>query len=478
MNETPTSTMADPVVLPRTPIVAEPEAAFNPAGRLWRKAHSTSPFFANVALTAATSVLMACVNLITGPLCARLLGPTGRGELAAIQNLYWVVATLAMLGMPEATLYFTAKKKNEGGRILASSTVLVLLVSPLFFLLLYPLVPIVLAAQTATVVHTARWILLGIPLWALYMIPVFALRGSHDLVWWNLLRAVPTFGWLMLLLVSWKFTSVSAGTIAGGYLVVLAVALAPTFFLARKRIEGWGGLEAKRWPTMLKYGVPLAAAAVPFTLNLRLDQIIMAALMPAKSLGIYAVAASWSGAVPPILLAIGAVLFPRVAAANSAERSRVLTQGVRISSFIAILLVLGLSLITPIAIPLLFGTAFSESVKVGIVLVFAAGIWGVSMVLEEALRGLGETSTVFWAEAGGLLITAVTLAALLRPMGIMGAGIASILGYSSTAVLLLLGIQRKTHNSLSELLLVRVSDLKRAFESFAALRARDEIYSR
>ena len=58
---------------------------------------------------------IALISLITGPLCARMLGPAGRGELAALQNLYWFVAVVSMLGIPEATLYFTARRKEESG---------------------------------------------------------------------------------------------------------------------------------------------------------------------------------------------------------------------------------------------------------------------------------------------------------------------------------------------------------------------------
>lgn len=221
---------------------------------------------------------------------------------------------------------------------------------------------------------------------------------------------------------------------------------------------------------MLKYGVPLAAAAIPFTLNVRLDQMIMAALLPASSLGIYVVAVSWSGAVPPMLLSIGTVLFPRVAGADAADRGKLVAQGTRISAFMAVALVLGVSALTPFAIPLLFGKAFTGSVAVGVVLVFAAGILGMNIVLEESLRGLGEPSIVFWGEAVGLVVTAGMLVALLRPMGIMGAGIASVLGYASSGLVLLSGVRRRTHHSLAEVLVLNSFDLKRILEKFAALR--------
>jgi Na+-driven multidrug efflux pump len=93
-----------------------------------------------------------------------------------------------------------------------------------------------------------------------------------------------------------------------------------------------------------------------------------------------------------------------------------------------------------------------------------------NIVLEESLRGLGEPSIVFWGEAVGLVVTAGMLVALLRPMGIMGAGIASVLGYASSGLVLLSGVRRRTHHSLAEVLVLNSFDLKRILEKFAALR--------
>ena len=61
-----------------------------------RKASGT--FLANIALY----VLAAA----TGPLAARLLGPDGRGALAAIQLWPGAIATVAMLGLPDSIAYF------------------------------------------------------------------------------------------------------------------------------------------------------------------------------------------------------------------------------------------------------------------------------------------------------------------------------------------------------------------------------------
>ncbi|HLW53793.1 MAG TPA: oligosaccharide flippase family protein [Candidatus Angelobacter sp.] len=469
MDEPVTPTLAEPMAGDATPVQPEIEKV-NWVRRLWRRAHGVSPFASNVGLTIGSNVVIALSGLATGPICARLLGPTGRGQLAAIQNLYWFVGTVGLLGLADATLYFTAQKKEDSGRILASALVLVLLLSPLFFVVFFYLAPLLLAAQGADLVNTARWFLLGIPLYALCIIPQFTLRGFNDIARWNLLRLAPTLGWLVLLIGLGIHSKTTPRVVAFGYLAALAAALIPTFFVVRKRISDFR-TEPKYWWPMLQYGIPVALASIPVALNFRLDQIVMAALLPARSLGIYVVGVSWSWAVPTALHAIGTVLFPRLANAEVADRGRLLAQGTRTSLFVAVLVVAAFAALAPVGIPLLFGKAFSESVAVGVVLVFAAGILGMNTVFEEGLRGIGATKTVLWGEMAGLLVTVVSLALLLRPLGIMGAGIASVLGYSATALVVLLGICKKIDHSPREVLLIKGEDVKLFKTRILALRA-------
>lgn len=438
--------------------------------RVWARFHAASPFASNVALTMGANVVLGVVGLITGPICARLLGPSGRGELAAIQNLYWLAATLAMLGVPEATLYFTARRERESRRILASGIVLVLLVYPVFYLSAYFLAPHFLAAQSHVVIQTARWVLLGLPLYALLTIPLFSLRGNNDLVRWNLMRLVPAIGWFALLVALFFAGAPTPRNVAFGYLGVLAAGLIPTVWVVRRRTSGSSSPQPELWPKLLRYGLPLALAEIPLTLNLRLDQMLMAAFLPARLLGLYVVAVAWGNTVPPLLYAIGTVLFPRVARADASDRPALLAQGVRIGIFAALILAVFLAAVTPFTVPLLFGRAFQESVAVAVVLVFASAICGVNVVLEEGLRGLGETSSVFLGEIAGLAVTLLGLIALLRPFGIFGAGVASFLGYLGTTIALLFRIRMKLHIRFADLVIPRSRELKEAWGRCVSLK--------
>ena len=57
--------------------------------------------------------------MLTGALAARLLGPDGRGQLAAIQMWPNFLAAIANLGLPEALVYFSARSTPAPGAIWA-----------------------------------------------------------------------------------------------------------------------------------------------------------------------------------------------------------------------------------------------------------------------------------------------------------------------------------------------------------------------
>jgi O-antigen/teichoic acid export membrane protein len=202
--------------------------------------------------------------------------------------------------------------------------------------------------------------------------------------------------------------------------------------------------------------------------------MLIAAVLPAKMLGLYVVAVAWSNAVHPLLNALGAVVFPRVASqGRREEQARALAQGARLGALLSLVIAIALMVLTPWMLPVLFGGDFSAAIPAALVLVIAAavaglnmvleeglrGLAGLNMVLEEGLRGLGQPASVMWAEFGGLAVTAMALFLLLPSLKIMGAAIASLLGYTTVGVLLIAQARRLTGYSAGTLLCTTVAEL-------------------
>jgi O-antigen/teichoic acid export membrane protein len=159
--------------------------------------------------------------------------------------------------------------------------------------------------------------------------------------------------------------------------------------------------------------------------------------LPADILGVYVVAVAWAGATDMVSAAIGAVLFPAVAAlGHSGEQHRLIVKSLRLglAASLASSLVMGL-LAVPL-VPTLFGKGFSSAIPISWVLLFAGVFASYNNLAEQGLKGLGRTKAVLWAELLGLVVTIGALALLLMPLKAMGAALASLIAYISVSTCL------------------------------------------
>ena len=420
-------------------VPATPELEAIPADTAPKLLAAPSGMARWVLPTLATNVLIAAAALVSGPLAARLLGPAKRGELAAVQNIFWLASLIALLGLAEATLFFIARQPAKSGRILSTSACLVAVSSPLCLLIGYFIVPLALQGQSLGTIATARMGLLFLLVSSWLSLVQFAIRGTNRIFEWNISRAVPALGWMLALIVAGSFRIVSVSAIMLAYIGVLVVSVLTglALFLSRCAQQRQMRPDLSLAKPLLGYGVPLVCASVPQILNFRLDQLLIAGMLPASALGLYVVAVGWSGAISPLLHAIANLLFPRIAAAASPEDAAdTFGRVMRIGSMAAVVSAGGLAAITPVVLPLIFGAAFRPSVVAACILMGASAISGVNVILEEGLRGLGNTWAILISEGTGLAATVISLIYLLPRLGIVGAAIGSVLGYGITTLVL------------------------------------------
>jgi O-antigen/teichoic acid export membrane protein len=427
----------------------------------WRRLHGWNAFGANTALNATTNVVQAVLGMLTGIMAARLLGPHGRGELAAIQTWPTLIGYLSLLGTGDALVYYAAREPARTGVYLGSAVLLALVVCGPVVLLAYLVLPLALSAQSPSVVIAARWYLLIIPLVPLQMLPFCTLRGLGEFGAWNALRTAPNLLWLLILAVAWCFASSRPSRLADFFLLGMALIVFLQAFVVRRRVRGSMSPGITNFAPLLRYGLPCVLSTFPQILNLRLDQMVMTAFFPPMELGLYVVAVAWAGAINPLLTAMAAAQFPEVAAKSDwSDRARVFVRGTRLAALIAVLMGVVLTIATPWAIRLLFGAGFRGAVPSALILMPAGAVYGVNGVVEDGLRGLGRPTLVMQAEMTGLVVTGVCLAVLLRPFGILGAAIASLLGYSTVGVSLLLSASKVADASAADLLVPRVGEIR------------------
>ncbi len=419
--------------------------------KFWRNVAGARTFWGQVGLTLITNLVLGIIAISTGVLTARLLGPRGRGELAAIQSWPALLATLAMMGMPDAILYLTSRTPTKAGHYLASGIVVGLSVGGVFAPLGFWLIPRLLQSYNPSVIYAARVYLLVILVYALQWLPLQSLRALGAWRLWNSYRLLPSLAWLILLLaVRCASAPYKACDLSCIFLVIQIALILPLLLILRLHIPGPYLPQIGCFAPLIHYGFPSALNILPQTLNVRLDQLLMVALLGPDSLGYYAVAVAWSGAGTPLFNSISPVLFPRLSAEIDLGQQCALLRSVlpRIV-FVVILLTFFIWGLTPLAIPILFGTRFIPAIPAALILVAANGFSALNINLEASLQGLGGPRSVLAAELAGLVATIICLVMLLRRYEIIGAAVSSLISYSITTALLVLLMNKRLNRELT-----------------------------
>lgn len=421
-----------------TRMVAQPRSSPDAALR--------STFSANIALAA--------LAVVTGVFSARLLHPVGEGELTAIQTWPLLLGTLAMLGLDSALVYFISRQPERGKQLTSTAVLIGLLSSLAVGTAAWFALPFLLSAQQPEVVSAARVFLLIGLINAVVGIPHGSLRGGQAFKAWNLFRIAPGLAWLCILLASWLSRHPSAIPLSRWYLGAILICGLPFLVVVNQKLQGPLKPDVKFAPEMLRFGLPSALTSLPQTINLRFDQMLIIAFLPARSLGLYVVAVSWSGAVAPLLSAVGSVLFPHVSAeGNTGRQGHLLATALQGGALVAAVTVVPFMLLAPLGVPFVFGSRFAPSIPSALVLAPAGAILAWAGIAEEGLRGLGRPVIVLVAEVIAAVVTLAALPVLLHTYGIFGAAVASLLGYSTIAAVTVVAISHSTHQRIRPLVI-------------------------
>lgn len=391
-----------------------------------------------LALTVGGNTVSMGLSFSTGILAARLLGPEGRGQLAAIQVWPQLLAMLAIFGLDSALVYFGNRKGAELGRLTGTAVAIGLSLSLALVPIGYAAIPLALPAQEPWVVDAARLFLLYPPLAVLAGLPYGLWQARKAFGWWNALRLYPNAAFFLLLLVATATHVADPRFLVLGVLGFLVLLLPVEAVLLRNTVAGpwWPRRELAR--PLLWFGCRATLASIPQYVNIRLDQLVMAAVLPAEELGLYAAAVAWSNAGLPLAAALASVLYPNIAGAESVAAARAMLARYLLPTA-AVVLATGLAVLgaAPVAIPLLFGQSFTHAVPPALVLGVGGMALGLNRTLEDGLNGVGAPGSVARAQAVGAVVTVLLLVALVPPYRAMGAAVASTVAYSLVTGVLL-----------------------------------------
>ena len=404
-----------------------------------------------VAQLTVANALAAATGFITGPLLARALGASGRGNLQAIIVPLSVAPFVLSLGIT-AFVYRTLPRGRPVEEVIPSLGVPLLLLGLIAAAAGVPVADALVGGREP--MHT--FLIIGFTLTPVVLLIMLLSSSLAALERWRAVVAMSVIPFAV------PFVAI-VGLAATGRLTVATAATATMLGSLLGIVPGLPLLISIRRPV---FRLSLAWESVVFGLkswlgglaqlaNGRLDQVLMIALVPPRQLGLYAVATTISGASGPLA---GAVSPPLMARVGAGER-HLMPQAVRMTVAVTVVLNLGVALVTPILLPLLFGASFRAATPMAMVLLAASVPLAGASVLSTGLQADGVPLIPSIGEGIALVVTVVGLVLLLPPLQAMGAAIVSLAAYSASFLFQLLMAKRRIGTPLSAFLLPSRADL-------------------
>ncbi len=399
------------------------------------------------------NVLIAAVGFVTGPLQARALGPTGRGELAAILVPFTLAPQILGLALGAYAVREVASGRRTVNELAGSVGLPLLVIGVLGMAGAMPAAAALAEGNDTIETYLAIGFLL-LPIGLLGGLGVSILGGLERwtlLIVTKLIAVLVPFVGIIALYVTGEMTvgRVAVMTISGGVLSVLpalAVMVRAGRPIFRAAIAG----------ASVKFGLRTWVGGLAQLANARLDQLLMIPLVSSRELGLYAVAVALAGVSSFLSGALGPPLITRVSQGDTA----IVPRALRVTLGAMTLMNVALAAVTPVVLPLLFGSAFDDAVNQAFVLLIAgiplAGIY----VLAAALAADGVPGAPSVGEGIALALTMPGLLILVPPLGGMGAAIVSLVAYTASFAYQLVVVRRRMGGDLRAYLVPRREDVR------------------
>jgi O-antigen/teichoic acid export membrane protein len=223
-------------------------------------------------------------------------------------------------------------------------------------------------------------------------------------------------------------------------------------------------------PQILGYGMRIYPASVAGYFSYRADVLILSALLgDAAVIGLYAFAVSLAELTFFVPDAVSTVFYPRVAGMQREAADASAPQVARFTVLITILAVVVLIPVALVAILVIVPDYLGSMLPF---LVILPGIVALSSakVLAGYISGLGLPLSVAGATGASLVLNIVANLLLIPWLGIVGASLASVLSYTTQAVVLALIAARLSRRRAGDYLLPTGAEVRRLVDGVRELR--------
>ena len=398
------------------------------------------------------------LSLVSNILLARMLGPEGKGYVAAALLWSGTLASLLIFGLDSSAVYFIGQSPGRFRRLVRIFVVYALAMGLVGTILLHGINHWsgVFGGETGLVWAVSALLLTGlltVLFNALYI-------GLGQLSRTNRVAVVGAALTLIFLLASYVVGASSLRTVVLGIAGLQAVIAAYLVIraLTLPRIEPAFSI---RWPDFGRYSFKAYAGNLAGILYSRSNLMILSVSASMSEVGIYSIALVFADVVLILPNTLINIIFPKVAAMSTEQAVQRISETCRFATVVALAIAVGVGLAATLVIPVAFGSAFQPAV--GMAWILCAGAWlGTSgMVLSIYFYGAGRPEVPASASWLGFAFVAALTYGLAPRWGGYGAAVAVSLSRLVVAGYMLIRYLRDSRERWTRVVLPGPADWQR-----------------
>lgn len=411
-----------------------------------------APIATSAALLAVARLSSALALFGVTIVAARLLTPEEVGSAAVGQVIGTFAALLASGGLNISTIYFLRRRRDLAPARAGTFVTMAIVSCALAFTLGLASAPIVFGP----ILGSANWPLVasagllgasvigyefvGALLLAMDEARRFVLlevvRGWGSLLWAAILLAMLAADFGLVLGLALGFASAS----------LLGIGAAAGRASLRPQLDSRLAREA------LGFGARGQVGNILQFLGVRLDLLLVPALLDLEQAGLYYVAVRVSDLVGQAATASASFLFPHVAGQSDHRETAMTERVTRVTVIVTVVAAVAVGIGALPLVAIAFGTAYTEGIPALLVMLLAIIPLSLGRLISADLKGRGRPGIVSIAAVVSVAATVVLDLVLIPSLGIVGGATASLVAYSLMAAALLYAYRAVTAGSLASLI--------------------------
>ncbi|WP_083914669.1 flippase [Alkalispirochaeta alkalica] len=419
-------------------------------------------FFKDALSIFTSKIAVLLISFVNGVLLARLLGPEGKGVVAAILVYPGLLISLFELGIRQSVIYHIGRDDFDRNTVIGAIVWLFVMTSligsSVTFFLLLPRIG----------VYPTLAIFFAISLVPLRLVKSYAggiMVGAQQFSSFSRILWIPPFisliGTLMLV---WYLGTGVVGAIAATFSGALIVAIY-ALVIAGRSVGASFRFSTPVAIRLFRMGILYAVSLFVINLNYRIDIIFLEHLTDTAEVGYYSLGVRFAELVWQVPSAVGVVVFARSAAAKGSQ-----VFSLKVLQLFRVVLVL-CSIIAALLwftadwfIPLIYGEAFRASS--GMMKFLLPGIVFAVLykVIHMDMAGRGKPWKAMIASIPALVVNLILNMLFIPRFGGSGAAVASSFSYAIIGVSYLFVYLDETGLKFKDVLRFRLSDFPRFSE--------------